>query len=581
MLSELLAEARADRPLWLPDLREAFLSDPDARPVTLRLTLHDGSRRDYPCALPRWNGEEERALVTDFFHACVNNCLTVCSGRELRFFFDTSDAELCALYDGLETVFQLREKTRSGYGKVVSIAGRIAASCGGGTFRFAREDLSAYEPLPKKGPGTPPAPLDEKLRALEKRASGLTLCGVDVGGTDIKLAASLGERLVCTKEYDWNPSACAQAEEIMEPILLLTRLMRACLAEEHALLPVAVSAALADALRKDAPDAAIREAVEAAESFLGAEIDVLDGVGLSYPDVVIDDRILGGETPKTDGMRKNTAVDYEEAFARLGGLKEALLALCREGGRVRITNDGNAAAFTAAMELAESENAGMLRYGVVAHSLGTDLGTGWLMADGAIPALPMELYDMILDLGSFRSRVYLPEDMRSTRDENSGLPDARRYMGQAAAYRLAWKRDPSLLEGFTAREGELLTIPTAPQDLRKPCLEHLMELAEAGDENARAVFLEMGFSLAAVTREMQYLLRPKARSRFLFGRFVKRPGVFALLREGFSRGVEGIALIPSDEELARTPLMRALAAAPDVTVAQFGQAVGAIYFALT
>ena len=30
-----------------------------------------------------------------------------------------------------------------------------------------------------------------------------------------------------------------------------------------------------------------------------------------------------------------------------------------------------------------------------------------------------------------------------------------------------------------------------------------------------------------------------------------------------------------------TPLMQALAERPDVTVAQFGQAVGAIYFALT
>lgn len=581
MLTELLEEARADRPLWLPDLRAAFLDDPDARPVTLRLTLHDGSRRDFPCALPRWNTPEERALITDFFYACVYNCLAACSGRELRFFFDASDAELCALYDSLEAVFQLREKTRSGYGKVVSIAGRIAASYGGPAFRFEKEHLAAYEPLPEKISSRAAAPLDEKLRAIVRRASGLALCGVDVGGTDIKLAASRGDRLVCTKEYDWNPAGCATAEEITEPILLLTRLMRACLAEEHALLPVAVSAALAKALEKDAPDALIREAVEDAESFLGAEIDVLDGVGLSFPDIVIADRILGGETPKTGGMRRNTAVDYEAAFAKLSGLREALLALCRKDGRVRITNDGSIAAFTAAMELSESAEAGMLTEGVVAHSLGTDLGTGWLTPDGVIPALPMEMYDLILDLGSFRARVYLPEDLRSTRNENSGLPGARRYMGQAAAYRLAWKRDPKLLEGFTARSGELLVIPTEPEDLRKPCLEHLMERAEEGDENACAVFREIGGSLAAVAKEMQYLLHPEARVRFLFGRFVKRPGVFALLREGFSASVEGIELIPSDEELAKTPLMRALAASSDVTVAQFGQAVGSIYFSLT
>ncbi len=580
MLSELLDAARADKVLWVPDLREQFLKDPDARPVKLRLILHDGSRRDFPCAVPRWQGEEEHAFAADFLHACVYNCLAACSGQELRLYFDLSDQELLALYEGLDDVFQVGGQPRHGYGKVVNIADRIAKSRGGRAFRFAKEDIASYVPLPE-GAAEIAVPLDEKLRALEKAASALTLCGVDVGGTDIKLAASLGEKLICTKEYDWNPAAYATAEEIMGPILLLTRLMRACLAAEHALLPVSVIAALDAALEKDAPDGLIREAVEEAEDCLGAEIDVLDGVGLSFPDVVISDRILGGETPKTDGMRRNEALDYETEFAKLAGLKEALLALCREGGRVRITNDGNMAAFTAAMELSEGGGGEALCRGVVAHSLGTDLGTGWLTPEGKIPALPMEMHDLILDLGSHHSRTFPPADLRSTRNENSGLPGARRYMGQAAAYRLAWKKNCVLMDGFTAESGDILTVPTEPADLRKPCLEHLMQRAEAGDEDACAVFREIGESLAAVTREMQFLLRPEADTRFLFGRFVKRPGVFALLKEGFCGSIPWIDLIPSDEGLANTPLMRALAAMPSVTVAQFGQAVGSIYFAVT
>ena len=62
MLAELLERARADKPLWLPDLREVFLRDESARPVILRLTLLDGTQRDYSCALPRWENEEERRL---------------------------------------------------------------------------------------------------------------------------------------------------------------------------------------------------------------------------------------------------------------------------------------------------------------------------------------------------------------------------------------------------------------------------------------------------------------------------------------------------------------------------------------
>lgn len=580
MLSALLELARNDSPLWLPELRDAFLKDPAARPLLFRLTLHDGTQRDFPCAVPRWESEEEHRFAEDYLHACVYNILAANSGRELRLFFDREDAGLRALYDGLGEAFQLRETVRHGYGKVISIAGRIAKSYGGAPFRFAFSDLSEYVPLPE-AEAEPPAPLDEKLRGLCRGTAGLRLCGIDVGGTDIKLAASCGDRLVCTREFDWNPAAYATAEEITGPILLLTRLMRACLAAEDAALPETIRASLSQALKKDAPPDLIRSAVETAEAFLGERCRVLDGVGLSFPDIVIDDRILGGETPKTGGMRRNMSIDYETAFARISELKNELLALCREGGRVRITNDGSMAAFTAAAELAHSADAARLAGGVVAHSLGTDLGTGWIKADGSIPALPLELYDLILDLGSFRSRAYPPEDLRSTRNENSGLVGARRYMGQAAAYRLAHKLDPSLLEGFTVWDGDRLCIATSPQDLRKPCLEHLMQRAEEGASSACQVFLGIGANLAVTAREMEYLLHPGVKLCFLFGRFVKRPGVFRLLDEGFRGCVGDRLLIPSDENLAMTPLMRALAERPHVTVAQFGQAVGAIYFALT
>ena len=179
------------------------------------------------------------------------------------------------------------------------------------------------------------------------------------------------------------------------------------------------------------------------------------------------------------------------------------------------------------------------------------------------------------------ARAFSPEDLRSTRNENSGLAGAQRYMGQTAAYRLAQKLNPSLLDGFTEDRGDLLRIRTEPQDLRKPCLEHLMREAEAGNPAACEVFQAIGGNLAVVAREMEYLPHPAARTRFLFGRFVKRPAVFALIDEGFRAGAEGLRLIPSDEGLANTPLMCALADMPEVTVAQFGQAVGSLYFTLT
>ena len=576
MLKDWIKRAERDEPVWLPELRAAFAASPECRPLYLRLTLHDASTRDFSCPLPHWQGDEEARFAAEYLYAHVYNCLSVFSGRELRFYYDTADAEITALLETLDTVFQLRSEKRCGYGKVVSIAERIGQK----PFRFTFSDLRAYSPLPKPE-ATAKTHLAETLRAVCSAAAGRNLCGVDVGGTDIKLAACADGELVCTREYDWNPAVYPTAEDIMEPILLLTRLMRACLAVRICALPEKERTALDAALDREAPLAQIRDAVEKAERCLGDSIRVLDGVGVSFPDVIIRDRIVGGETPKTDGMRKNPAIDYEKEFQKLGDLKTPLLALCREGAAVHLTNDGNMAAFTAAVELAHSGACEVLRGGVLAHSLGTDLGTGWVLPDGSIPAIPLELYDLLLDIGSHVSRAWPADDLRSTRNENSGLPGVRRYLGQAAAFRLAYRNAPGLLDGFVEWEGETLKIAARPQDQRKACLEHLMRLADAGDEKAREVFRRIGEHLAVTTGEAETLLRPETKRRVLFGRFVKSPGIFSLLEEGFRRRRTDVELVPSDEGLACTPLMHALAEKPGVTVAQFGQAVGALYYACT
>ena len=367
-------------------------------------------------------------------------------------------------------------------------------------------------------------------------------------------------RLVCVKEYDWNPAASPTAEGIIAPIELLVRLMACCAA--------GLTPALERALDKNAGDAVMAQAV--AES-LSVPLDVL---GVSFPDVVIRDRIVGGETPKTQGMRSNPAADYEDAFAELGGLLERLQPLCREGAALHMTNDGHIAAFTAAAELAWSGKPDFSG-GVIAHALGTDFGMGFLAPDGTIPEMPMELYDFLLDMGSFPQRELPADDLRSTRNENSGLPGARRYLGQAAAFRLAWDGDPALLDGFTQERDGLLTVPV---EKRKPCLAHLMTQAAQGNAAAQEVFRRVGRHIGQINREMAPLLLPRTNVRYLFGRFVKEPACFRLLQEGCREIVPELVLEAADEELSVTPLMQALAA-KGVTVAQFGQAIGSMYYA--
>ena len=529
MISDLIALAATGAPLWLPELREQFAQATKKEKLIIRFTFGRNDAIDHVLFIPSAESEEENRFLLRFTAAQIYNLLSAFSAREVRIFCEQSAAKLLS---ALPVLFD----TPDGLGKVRSIAHRIH-----GSFQIVFSPLDSYTPFPTPA-ATRHADLGEGLRELCSRVKDKGCVGIDIGGSDIKLAVSAGERLLDLKEYDWNPAASPTVEGILDPILALI-----CESKKS--------------LQKEGFD--------------------LDAVGISFPDIVIGDRIVGGETPKTKGMRDNPSLDYEREFARLRELKTNVLALCSPGGRVRITNDGNMAAFSAALELAAGGADEMIREGVIAHSLGTDLGTGWLRSDGSIPAYPLEMYDLLLDLGDDLSASLPPEDLRSTRNENSGMNGVRRYLGQAAAYRLAYKLDPSMLEGFTRQDGNLLIVPTAPEDLRKPCLEHLMRLAATGKPEAEEVFRQIGRNLSIVAREMNWIFGKTPPLRFLFGRFVKQRRCFELLCEGFNEAQTGIRLEIADEELANTALMRALSRTDNVTVAQFAQAIGSIYFAFT
>ena len=563
MLRSFLSAADRGETVWLGDVREAFRNLTDDRRIVLRLTAFDGKVRDWEYRLPVWRSKQEAAFIQEYLCACVFNMLSCFGGRELRFFLPSGDSSLEEMTAGLSRVFQVQEKNRSGYGKVISISNRLSRAFGGGAVRFVLDSLDQYRPLPENLQADE-TDLGSKLKGLV-RIAGLGLrCGIDVGGTDIKAAVCCDGVLVAVHELDWNPASYDTADKIILPILRLV-----CLMSEEASGRVSYPGKLnLDLLETHVPD----------NTFSGITRKY-DSIGLSFPDVVIGNRILGGETPKTHGLRNNPDLDYETEFAHVSKLKERLQSLCVPQGRVRIANDGNVAAFTAAVEMACQ---GLdLRGGVFAHSLGTDLGTGWLTGQGEIPSLPLEMYDFMLDLGSHPQRLFRAEDVRSVRNENSGLPDARKYLGQSAAFRLAYENDPKLLDEYLVQDGDLLVVQVHPEDKRKVCLEQLMQKTEQGDEKACDVFRRIGQNLGQISREIEWLLHTGIGKRYLYGRFVKHPCCFTLLQEGCREIMPGLELIAADENLAYSAMMRALTGIEGCTVAQFGQAIGSIYYGLT
>lgn len=573
-----IEKAKADGEVWLDEVSRACAASGDCSPVIIEITLYNGKKRAFTRFFPHCNGEEQRRFVLEYLCASVFNVLSALGGSTLALYYESNDENLSSLIDALESVFCFAAAHRAGYGKPLNVADRVCAFLNKPQFSFVRRGIEEYIPAPEEPAATAPD-LVASLRTSAERAAKGVHCGVDVGGTDIKLAVSVDGKLLCTREYDWNPAEFTRAEELIDPVLRLTRLMRACAADYIDC--GAISRELQAALNKDTALSVLKSALEAAEKRLGDKLNVLDSVGLSFPDVVLRDAIVGGETPKTQGMRKNAALDYEREFGKITRLNLALEALCRAPGHVRVTNDGNIAAYTAAMELAHSEQAALVKKGVLAHSLGTDLGTGWLNARGEIPELTLELYDSIIDLGSWPSRDMSETDLRCVRNENSGLAGMRRYLGQAAVFRMAWAREKTLLDGFAEQNGDVISIKAKPHDMRKPCLEHIMAEAERGNTAAEEIFRQVGRNLAHVTREAASLLQPETELRFLFGRFVKRQRCFELICEGYAELDKSVTLVAADSGLACTPLMRQLDADSSVTVAQFGQAVGAIYFGLS
>lgn len=586
MLQTFLQQAHQDEPVYITDVRRAFQAE-GTEPFHLHVTLYGGEVRRFPLMLPQWHGEEEKEFVRSYVYATVYNILSSLGAARITVFVKRSSRETCDLAESLSSVFQVSasKNDRKGYGKCLNVNERVLSILNGGKTAFAFEvkDVSE-EPAEKKTSGSnEKQPVFDTLPAL---AQNKMLLGIDIGGTDIKLAASVNGKLAVCKEYDWNPVEFTTAEEFTAPVLLLTGLMRAA-ASLYA--TGRENDILWNALEKDAGHEETRLATEKMEALLGDGVKQFDGIGLSFPDVIIDHQIVGGETTKTRGMRNNTAVDYEAEFRKLGGICQRLKDYTTENGAVRCCNDGPMSAFTAAVE--QSANGDDLSEGVFAYSLGTELGTGWLLPDGSIPDMPLEVYNFIVDLGSFHQKAYDCLDVRSNRNVNTNLAGSlQKYTGQSGVFRLSmeWlkKQEPELLRKaarmglFACQDGRCI-VPTEPEDKRKECLEFFMHHAAEGDEVCQDIFREIGAYLAVTWAETDALLTPAVKSRILFGRLVKIPACFELMREGAAAREPSLQLFAADSSLAVTPLMKELEAHPRYTVAQFAQAIGAIYFACT
>lgn len=605
MLQRMIADAAAGKPVYITRVHEYLAILPQERSdrlVPVIDLLDADGQRAWELRVPTLDqcSGQQKKFVHDYIYAEIYNILSSIGARSMTVFVDPASFEVVDLARSLNEVFCVDKprSQRSGYGRAINVLDRMIAAVHPGEPRF-RFNVRPLSQLPVIE--SPPRFKGDSLSAFRRCTTGLegkAFCGIDIGGTDIKAALVDDGHVIDYKEYDWFPASFLRSRQLIDPICLITRLLQARLWLHRVSMTSErrkeLFSRIAAAMDKNASDATMSRTLTSLKAEGLDEGLRFDGIGLCFPDVVVQNKIVGGEVYKTRGIRNNPAIDYESDFAELTDLDARLKTWVKPNGTVRIINDGPMASFTAAVELAASPQADEVAGGVFAHTLGTELGTGWVTETGAIPDIPLEVYNFIIDLGSWPERAYEPDDLRSVNNFNTGLPGTlQKYCSQSGVFRLAMKyfpferpdlfrelQDKGYIMQRRVDDSTGWYIPTEPVDQRKPFLEYMMQLPDREkDETNRKIWREIGEYLAVTLLETKRILNPGTDGRFLFGRLVKNQTCFDLMVEGGRRIKPDISLAVAGTGLANTTLMKQLERHPELTVAQFAQAIGAVYFA--
>lgn len=606
MVKSFLEKAKKGYPVYISTVCQAFNNLIDSEKQVLNCVLkllNNDEKKHFKISLPVIEklNKEEIEFVKSYIWAEIYNILSSLGGKNMAIYIDMRNSHLYSLAEELNEVFYINYKRseRQGYGRCINVIDRMLGTLcpGEPSFKFIVKDISE---MPENKADTRKQTQDTRIfTKVTENLEDKIICGMDVGGTDIKIVLVRDGKIDCYKEYDWFPASFKESNQLIEPICLIVRLIRVKASLDDYADANSEKTELVNrihkALDKDATDEMMLSVVKKAEAFLNNKFTEIDAIGLCFPDVVVRDKIVGGEVYKTRGIRNNPDIDYEKDFIKLTNLNDRLHELIRENGVVNIINDGPMASFTAAVENAAAGSMEAVEEGVFAHTLGTELGTGWVKGDGTIPDIPLEVYNFIIDLGSFIEKQYPSDDLRSINNFNTDLPGTlQKYCSQSGIFRLAMKYFPTmrpdlykeLFEKKYVVEKEVngtkgFYVPTEPKDMRKPFLEHMMSLPEREDDEAnKKIWKELGEFLAVTWLETEKILSPGTATRVLFGRLVKNKRCFKLIREGAKAVKVDIDLEVADAGMANTSLMKQLEADREYTVAQFAQAVGAIYFGI-
>lgn len=581
------------KPLFLSELQERISRLPAGERQEIRLLVWVNKEQEYrKLCFEMPKGETlqgERELYRRYLLAMMNNLLVSFGGAGLELYFDETDQELKSLAEEAVAEFQADSprNDRKSYGVYLNYINRMNVFLGLGRFAFQLKDLSAWPELsPEKEYRIyVPQKEEEELKLLKRTATeleGRCICSLDVGGNSIKGAVVKDGRALVLKEYQWYPTGCRTAQEMNDPMLLMVRFLSACtgLMERNGNLAAAEAA-----FAKNVPYGQLLAETEALERSGICTKGRFDAIVIGFPDIVVHNKIAGGESFKHQGMKNNPDTDYEVEFFKTSDLDELAAPYAKEGAPVVVLNDGNAASYITSVEQTFAPESFIDENGMFCCTIGTEMGTGFISRGGTIQHIPLEGFQHVIDLGNEEYQKYPPADLRSVNSTNTGIPGVvQKYISQMGLFRMAltalWESKDPLFEklqemGLIAYNAGADTLYSVlePEDRRGTLTRFLVSRLSEGCPAVEEAFRMMGKAMGILIDQDRLIFPEITTRRLLSGGIIADDRAFALMREGLRAYNPSYDVMRLDEETMYSPLLRSMT--PEQR--SFNVAIGSAY----
>lgn len=548
ILDKYLEDAQNNKVVLISNVRKHMETLPINEKIKIYAEFVDinGQVNTYDLYLPFYHEKRHEDFIQNYVVSLIYNIINCIGAVECTFYFDLKNKFIIRLIEKCNEIFEVSEKRwkRKGYARCINMVERLFKAVNGyeKPFVFTYKDSSQFIRV-KSRSNLEETPNKEGAINLQDLNNKLYI-GLDIGGSSIKSILSDHGNITCKKMLSWRPFLFDSPAEMIEVIALVIRYLEAknsCIYFSQDADITEIYKKLNELTSKNSSVEQLKQTVEEAEQLLGKErLIKVNAIGIGFPDVVIKNKIVSGECYKTRGMRENLLEKYDSEFAKLTNLNTRLQTYVTEENAVFIVNDAVIAAYTYAVEKYKNTHN---FDDVFIYTLGTELGTGWIKEGGKIPELPLECYNMVIDLGTYDSRKYHPDDLRSINNFNTSIPGTlQKYVCQSAIYRIGieyfQKHEKQcydyLIEHEIIEEKHgFMTCCVNGKDNRDELFRFIIKMfTENNNIEKQNALKQIGVYMASLWLETEWILGVNMNTKVLAGGCIANRKFFDLVCEG-------------------------------------------------